>query len=117
VRTNVSQKKGGLIRVAVIFRKRKSDGVTGTRRWFINVLKHRLPTMLDVAYEENLQEDEKQIIGLGMGLQIASEFQKVLNADGTLLSLSDTLNLIGQEVRDYCQAHAVDRQKEEENDG
>ena len=117
IRTNISKKKGELVRVAIIFRRREPGGVIETRRGFINGLKHRLPALLDMAYEENLQEDEKQIIGLGMGLQIASEFQKVLNADGTLLSLSDALNLIGQEVRDYCQVHAVDRQEEEENDG
>lgn len=117
VRTNISKKKGELVRVAIIFRRRETGGVIETRRGFINGLKHRLPALLDMAYEENLQEDEKQIIGLGMGLQIAGEFQKVLNADGTLLSLSDALNIIGQEVRDYCHTHAAEKQKEEENDG
>jgi putative DNA methylase len=109
IRTAISQKEDELIRVAVVFRKRETEGATGTRRGFINTLKHRLPAMLDMAFEEGLQEDEQQIIGLGMGLQIFTAFQKVINADGTLLTLSDALHFIEQETRDYCQAQAAER--------
>lgn len=117
VRNAAPQKKDELVRVAVVFRKGETDGMTGTRRGFINTLKHRLPAMLDTAYEEDMLEDDQRIIGLGMGLQIFTEFQQVINADGTLMTLSDALFIIEQEVRDYCQTYAAERQKEGENDG
>ena len=117
VRAAVSQRKEELVRVAVVFRKRETEGRTGTRRGFINMLKHRFPAILKSIYEENLPEDDVRIIGLGMGLQIFAEFQKVINADGTLLTLSDALYFIRQEVRDYYQTQAAEGQQKGEYDG
>lgn len=117
IRTAIPHKKEELVRVAVVFRKRETEGMMETKRGFINMLKHRLPAMLEPAYKETLWEEDQQIIGLGMGLQIFTEFPKVINAEGTFMTLSDALDLIGQEVRGYCQIKATERQEEEENDG
>lgn len=116
VRATFSQKKEELARVAVVFRKRETEGMMGTRRGFINMLKHKLPAMLEAVYDENLPEDDQRIIGLGMGLQLFTEFLKVINADGTLLTLSDALYFIGQEVSCW-QTQAAERRKEGEDDG
>lgn len=47
-------------------------------------------------------------------MQIFTEFHKIMNADGTPLSLPDALWLIQQEVREYCHIHAAVEQIEEE---
>lgn len=117
VRNAVPQNKEELVRVAVVFRKGDTDGMTGTRRGFLHMLKQQLPALLKTAFEEKLLEEDQRIIGLGMGLQIFGRFQKVLNADGSLLNLSEALDFIEREVRDYCQIQAAERRKEEENDG
>lgn len=114
VRSSASKKQDDLVRVAVVFRKREVKGMATTRRGFINALKRRLPAMLDDAYEDDILEEDQRIIGIGMGMQIFTEFHKIMNADGTPLSLPDALWLIQQEVREYCHIHAAVEQIEEE---
>ena len=104
----------GLVRVAVVFRKRAEKGNVTTRRGFINALKHKLPSMLDIAYTTDMLEEDRDIIGQGMGLQVLSEFQNVINADGTDLSLPDALQLIIQEVKEYEKVHPAEMQMGEE---
>lgn len=103
-----------LVRVAVVFRKRIEEGKVTTRRGFINALKHKLPSMLDVAYTTDMLEEDRDIIGQGMGLQVLAEFQTVINADGTDLSLPDALQLIIQEVKEYEKIHPAEMQMGEE---
>ena len=103
-----------LVRVAVVFRKRIEEGKVTTRRGFINALKHKLPSMLDIAYTTDMLEEDRDIIGQGMGLQVLAEFQTVINADGTDLSLPDALQLIIQEVKEYEKIHPAEMQMGEE---
>lgn len=107
VRTAPHQNGDDLVRVAVVFRKKKERGNITTRRNFISALKHRLPAMLDSVWERDLPEEDKKIGGLGLGLEIFTTFARVLNADGTVLSLTDAMAFISQEVQNYDAVHAT----------
>ena len=100
-------------RVAVVFRKMDDSLPGNTRRGFINVLKRELPHLLDTAYGASIDEQDKQVVGLGLGMQIFARFHQVINADGSKMGTHDALNIIYQEVRDYLTIHVVTADTEE----
>ena len=113
VRTEKPNNKFDSFRIAVVFRKPERDRTGTTRRGFINTLKRELPKMLDLAFSQEIDEEDKPFVGLGFGLQIFSEFQKVMNADGSSITVHDLIQLVYQEVIDYILAHIGDVQNEE----
>ena len=100
-------------RVAVVFRKMDDSLPGNTRRGFINILKRELPHLLDTAYGASIDEQDKQVVGLGLGMQIFARFHQVINADGSKMGTHDALNIIYQEVRDYLTIHVVTADTEE----
>lgn len=77
-----------------------------TRRGFISVLKHDLPDLLDTAFGISVDSVDQQIVGMGFGLSIFSQYRKILNADGSVMSVHDALPIILQEVEEYIAIHA-----------
>lgn len=113
VRTEKPNQRFESFRVAVVFRK-KDDSLPGiTRRGFINTLKRELPLSLDKAYGTSIDEQDKSVSGLGLGIQIFSGFRQVINADGSKMGIHDALNIIYQEVREYLAIHAAVADTEE----
>ena len=49
----------------------------------------------------DIDEFDKPIAGLGLGLSIFSRYGKVINADGTTMCIHDALMIVYQEVKDY----------------
>lgn len=113
VRTEKANQKFESYRVAVVFRKKKNDLPGSTRRGFINTLKRELPDKLDTAFQAGVDDQDKLVSGLGLGMQIFSEFKKVINADGSEMGIHDTLQIIYQEVMDYLNAHIAEEKLEE----
>lgn len=113
IRTEKANQKFESFRVAVVFRKKKDDLPGSTRRGFINTLKRELPVKLDTAFAAGVDDQDKLVSGLGLGMQVFSEFKKVINADGSEMEIHDTLQIIYQEVMDYLNAHAAEEHMEE----
>ncbi|MCD7717396.1 MAG: DUF1156 domain-containing protein [Lachnospiraceae bacterium] len=113
VRTEKANPRFDSVRIAVVFRKKKEDAQGATRRGFINTMKRELPGMLDISFSEDIEDEDKPIAGLGSGLSIFTGYKKVINADGSDMSIHDALCLIHQEIRDYLDVHAADAQTEE----
>lgn len=113
VRTEKPNQRFESFRVAVVFRKIDASLPGTTRRGFINVLKRELPTLLDTAYGASIEETDKPVAGLGMGMQVFSKFHQVMNADGSKMGIHDVLNIIYQEVSEYLSVHAVAADTEE----
>lgn len=88
-------------RIAIVFRKRTSEHQNTTRRSIINTIKRELPEALNIAFSAGIDDIDKPIAGLGLGMSIFSRYEKVINADGTTMSLHDALVIIYQEVKDY----------------
>ena len=101
VRTEKPNVRFDSFRIAIVFRKRESDNQNITRRGVINVIRRELPEMLNTAFSMEVDEADKPIAGLGLGLSIFSQYEKVINADGTTMSLHDALAIIYHEVKDY----------------
>lgn len=114
VRTEKPNQRFESLRIAVIFRKKNAEAQNITRRGVINTLKRELPGMLDIAFYADIDELDKPIVGLGLGMSVLSRYKKVMNADGSDMDIHDALQLIHQETIDYINAHSADEQKEED---
>ena len=101
VRTEKPNVRFDSFRVAIVFRKRTSEHQNTTRRSIINTIKRELPEALNIAFSAGIDDIDKPIAGLGLGMSIFSRYEKVINADGTTMRLHDALVIIYQEVKDY----------------
>ena len=101
VRTEKPNVRFDSFRIAIVFRKRTSEHQNTTRRSIINTIKRELPETLNIAFSAGIDDIDKPIAGLGLGMSIFSRYEKVINADGTTMSLHDALVIIYQEVKDY----------------
>lgn len=100
VRTENHNARFNSIRIAVVFRTSKADAVQTTRRGFINSLKRELPDRLRQLRNGHMPAEDELISCIGQGLAVFSEFQSVLNADGSNMRVHDALQLIYQECID-----------------
>lgn len=98
-------KKADSKRIAIVFRKQKSRFPWTTRRGFIQTVKRELGELLTKGYQE-VEKDDQFLVGLGFGLQILGSFASVMNADGTVMGIHDTLQLIAQDVVVYQEEEA-----------
>lgn len=101
VRTEKPNVRFDSFRIAIVFRKRTTEHQNTTRRSIINTIKRELPEALNIAFSAGIDDIDKPIAGLGLGMSIFSRYEKVINADGTTMSLHDALVIIYQEVKDY----------------
>ena len=101
IRTETPNVRFDSLRVAIVFHKRTSEHQNTTRRSVINTIKRELPEALSIAFSVGIDEIDKPIAGLGLGISIFTRYEKVINADGTTMSLHDALMIIHQEVKDY----------------
>lgn len=101
VRTEKPNVRFDSFRIAIVFRKRTSEHQNTTRRSIINTIKRELPEALNIAFSAGIDDIDKPIAGLGLGMSIFSRYEKVINADGTTMSLHDALVIIYQEVKDH----------------
>ncbi len=101
VRTEKPNVRFDSFRVAIVFRKRASESQATTRRGVINTIKRELPELLNTAFSVDIDALDKPIAGLGLGLSVFSRYGKVINADGTAMSIHDALMIVYQEVKDY----------------
>ena len=101
IRTEKSNARFDSFRIAIVFRKRKSESPNITRRGVINTMKRELSKMLNTAFSVDIDALDKPIVGLGLGLSIFSKYGKVINADGTNMSIHDALAIIYQEIEEY----------------
>ena len=94
-------------RIAIVFRKKAPERPNTTRRNVVNIIKRELPGMLSTAFSAEIDEPDKLIAGLGLGLSVFSRYGKVINADGTSMSIHDALTIIYQEVLEYLKEKAA----------
>lgn len=102
----VSEKADG-VRVAIVVRRIDKDSQI-TRRGFVSALKRELPTVLDRMYSGGIDSFDQMIIGLGGGLSLFSQHKRIINANGTDMSVRDALQIIGQEVKEYIIKNTAD---------
>ena len=106
----VSEKADGT-RILIVARVGVRDGQI-TRRGFVANLKRDLPAILDRLFCSGVDDSDQRIVGMGGGLSIFTKYQKVLNADGSHMSMRDALQIIYQEVVEYIAKRAADGDSE-----
>ena len=97
--------KGGVNALAssivLVCRKRSSDAPICTRRDFINTLKRDLKPALQKLQASNIAPVDLAQSAIGPGMGVFSRFSKVLEADGTAMSVRSALQIINQELDLY----------------
>lgn len=87
--------------VVLVCRKRPVDAPICTRREFTNVLKRELKSALVKLQNANIAPVDMAQSVIGPGMAVYSRFSKVLEADGTPMSVRAALQIINQELDLY----------------
>lgn len=87
--------------IVLVCRKRPADALTTTRRDFINALKRELKPALHQLQKSNIAPVDLAQSAIGPGMGVYSRFSKVLEADGTPMSVRSALQIINQELDLY----------------
>lgn len=84
--------------IVLVCRKRPEDAPTTTRRNFINELKRELKPALQKLQRSNIAPVDLAQSAIGPGMGVYSRFSKVLEADGTPMTVRSALQIINQEL-------------------
>ena len=87
--------------IVLVCRKRPADAPTCTRRDFINALKRELKPVLQKLQASNIAPVDMAQSAIGPGMGVYSRYSKVLEADGTPMSVRSALQIINQELDLY----------------
>jgi putative DNA methylase len=87
--------------IVLVCRKRSSDVPVCTRRDFINTLKRELKPALQKLQASNIAPVDLAQSAIGPGMGVYSRFSKVIEADGTPMSVRSALQIINQELDLY----------------
>ena len=87
--------------IVLVCRKRPADAPTTTRRDFINTLKRELKPALKKLQASNIAPVDLAQSAIGPGMGVYSRFGKVLEADGSPMTVRSALQIINQELDVY----------------
>ena len=87
--------------IVLVCRKRAEGAPVCTRRDFINALKRELKPALQKLQASNIAPVDLAQSAIGPGMGVYSRFSKVLEADGTPMSVRSALQIINQELDLY----------------
>lgn len=87
--------------IVLVCRKRGSDAPMATRRDFVAALKRELRPALDKLRTSNIAPVDLAQSAIGPGIGVYSRFSKVLEADGSPMSVRSALQIINQELDLY----------------
>jgi putative DNA methylase len=87
--------------IVLVCRPRPEDAPTISRRQFVDALRRELPTALKEMQSGNIAPVDLAQASIGPGMAIYSRYSKVLEADGSPMSVRAALGLINQELDAY----------------
>jgi putative DNA methylase len=87
--------------IILVCRKRSNSTPSATRRDFINTLKRELKPALQKLQASNIAPVDLAQSAIGPGMGVYSRYSKVLEADGTPMSVRSALQIINQELDLY----------------
>lgn len=87
--------------IVLVCRKRDANAGVCTRRNFINELKRELRPALKKLQQSNIAPVDMAQSAIGPGMGVYSKYSKVLEADGTPMSVRSALKIINQELDLY----------------
>lgn len=87
--------------IVLVCRKREENAAVITRREFINQLKRELKPALSKLQQSNIAPVDLAQAAIGPGMGVYSRYSKVLEADGSPMSVRSALQIINQELDAY----------------
>lgn len=87
--------------IVLVCRKRPQDAPSCSRRGFLAELKRELRTALKTLQASNIAPVDMAQAAIGPGMGVYSRYAKVLEADGSAMSVRNALQLINQELDAY----------------
>jgi putative DNA methylase len=87
----------------LVCRPRPSNAPTASRRQFVEALRRELPAALGDLQTGNIAPVDLAQASIGPGMAVYSRYGKILEADGTPLTVRDALYLINQELDSYLE--------------
>lgn len=87
--------------IVLVCRKRPEDAPSCTRRIFISELKHELRTALKKLQSSNIAPVDMAQAAIGPGMGVFSRYAKVLEADGSPMTIRSALQTINAELDVY----------------
>ncbi|PWM79770.1 MAG: hypothetical protein DBY32_02640 [Phascolarctobacterium sp.] len=108
MRLEAASVKADSTRVLIVANKKHKRQNQVTRRAFINTLKHKLPVKLNLLFSASLMQEDEMLSCMGQGFSIFTQYQAVINADGSKMCVHDALQIIYLECIEYLmQKNAV----------
>ncbi len=98
--------------IVLVCRKREPDAPMATRRDFVAALRRELRPALDKLRTSNIAPVDLAQSAIGPGIGVYSRFSKVLEADGSEMSVRSALQLINQELDLYFSDQDSDLDRE-----
>ena len=98
--------------IVLVCRKRPKDAITVTRRNFINELKRELRPALKKLQSSNIAPVDLAQSAIGPGMGVFSKYSKVLEADGSIMTVRSALKVINQELDLYLNEQDSDLDSE-----
>ena len=114
VRTELPNDRYDTFRMAVVFRIREEAAPETTRRSFIAELRRDIPVQLKKRFEVDVASEDRPYVGMGCGLALFSRYARIMNADGSNMSVHDALQAIWTEVSQYQANESIDDNMKEE---
>lgn len=87
--------------VVLVCRKQPQDAQTITRKDFIQFLRRELPGAIKNLQHSNLAPVDMAQASIGPGMAIFSRYAKVMEADGSAMSVKTALQLINEALDEY----------------
>ena len=87
--------------IVLVCRKREDDAPMCTRREFVNALKRELRDALQKLQTSNIAPVDLAQSAIGPGIGVYSRYSKVLEADGSEMTVRSALQVINQELDVY----------------
>jgi putative DNA methylase len=98
--------------IVLVCRKRSADAPMATRREFVSTLKRELRPALDRLQQANIAPVDMAQSAIGPGIGVYSRYSKVLEADGSQMSVRSALQIINQELDLYFSDQDSDLDRE-----
>ena len=87
--------------IVIVCRKRSEDAPQTTRRNLVNILRRELRPALKKLQDSNIAPVDLAQSAIGPGMGVFSRYRRVLEADGSVMTVRSALQLINEEVDLY----------------
>ncbi|MCX6666483.1 MAG: DUF1156 domain-containing protein [Euryarchaeota archaeon] len=98
--------------IIIVCRKRKENAPLSTRREFINILKKEFISAIKNLQDTGIAPVDMAQSAIGPGIAVFSKYSKVLEADGSPMSVRTALQIINQELDAYLTEQESEMDKE-----